>query len=82
MAHGFRFNLVDDQISVLAVVSEGWIAAHPHAFLLGGGDLVADALAGDLALELREETKETPYLSNTSTIFAKSDKARVSRSTL
>ncbi len=38
----------------VGVVSEGWIAAHPHAFFLGGGDLVADALAGDLALELRE----------------------------
>src|SRR6266851_2911473 len=29
-------------------------AAHPHPFLLRGGDLVADALADDLALELRE----------------------------
>ena len=36
------------------VVAEGQGAAHPHAARLGGGDLVADALAGDLALELRE----------------------------
>src|SRR5215510_1918662 len=28
--------------------------AHPHPFLLRGGDLVADALADNLALELRE----------------------------
>ena len=28
--------------------------AHPHALGLRGSDLVADALAGDLALELRE----------------------------
>jgi hypothetical protein len=30
------------------------VAAHPHAFPLRGGDLVANALAGDLSLELRE----------------------------
>ena len=30
-------------------------SAHPHAFGLAGGDLVADALAGDFAFELRED---------------------------
>ena len=49
---GFRF--VDDELLVLDVVAEGRLAAHPQALLLRGGDLVADALARDLALELRE----------------------------
>ena len=35
-------------------VAERRCTAHPHALGLGGGDLVADALGGDLALELRE----------------------------
>ena len=37
-------------------IAERHRAAHPHALLLGGRDLVADALAGDLALELGEAT--------------------------
>ena len=36
------------------VVAERRQAAHPHALPLRGGDLVADPLAGDLALELGE----------------------------
>ena len=36
------------------IVAERRIAAHPDALLLGGGELVPDALAGDLALELGE----------------------------
>ena len=36
------------------VVAERQRAAHPHALALGGRDLVADALARDLALELGE----------------------------
>jgi hypothetical protein len=39
---------------VLDPISEGNDAAHPDALLLGGGDLVPDPLAGDLALELGE----------------------------
>lgn len=31
---------------------------HPHALLLGRRDLVADALGGDLALELGEGEKD------------------------
>jgi hypothetical protein len=44
--------LTDDQFAVLDVVAERHIAAHPHALGLRRGDLVANALAGDLALEL------------------------------
>src|SRR5207237_1355127 len=43
-----------DQLVVAAPVSEGRHAAHPHALFLRGGNLVADALARDLALELCE----------------------------
>src|ERR1700693_5274435 len=42
------------ELAVPPLVSERRHPAHPHALLLRGGDLVADALAGDLALELRE----------------------------
>src|SRR5580700_115330 len=33
-------------------------AAHPHALFLGGGDLVADAFAGDFPLELGERQED------------------------
>ena len=49
-----RFGLVDDQLPVLDVVAERRPAAHPHALLAGGRELVPDALADDLALELGE----------------------------
>ena len=51
------FGLVDDERTRALggeVVAERHVATHPHALRLGGGDLVADALAGDLALELCE----------------------------
>jgi hypothetical protein len=48
----FGFRLVDDEFSVLDVIAERGPAAHPQPFLLRGGDLVADAFARDLALEL------------------------------
>src|SRR5882762_6207496 len=51
---GFGFARDDDQLMVSAPVTEGRHPTHPHAFLLRGGDLVADALSGDLALELGE----------------------------
>ena len=35
-------------------ITERWDATHPHPFSFRGGDLVADAFADDLALELRE----------------------------
>jgi len=48
------FLRIDDQFSLVEVVAERHMAAHPHTFALGGGDLVADSFAGDLTLELRE----------------------------
>ena len=36
-------------------------AAHPHPLALGGGDLVADALAGDLALKLGEGQQDVEH---------------------
>src|SRR4029077_2782639 len=53
-AHGFRLALDDDEPAVLCPIPERRHAPHPHPFLLRGGDLVADALADDLALELCE----------------------------
>src|SRR5207302_4405699 len=53
-AHGLGFGRVDDERALARVIAERHIAAHPQAFLLRGGDLVTDAFAGDLALELRK----------------------------
>src|SRR4029077_11967685 len=53
-AHGFRLALDDDELAVLRLITERRRAAPPTPLLLRGGDLVADALADDLALELRE----------------------------
>ena len=50
--------LVDDELAVFDVVAERGLTAHPHALLLGGRDLVADALAGDLALELGKRQED------------------------
>src|SRR5438132_5478520 len=57
-AHGFRLAVDDDQLAVARLVPERRHAAHPHPFLLRGGDLVADALADDLALELDPPRRE------------------------
>ena len=46
------FSLVDNERAVFSVISNGHPAAHPHSLLLGSGNLVADPLAGHLALEL------------------------------
>ena len=53
---GVRF--VDDELAVLDVVAERHEAAHPHALLAGGRELVADALADHLALELGERQQD------------------------
>src|SRR6266446_5630911 len=53
-AHGFRLAFDDDELAVLCPIPEWRHAPHPHPPSLRGGDLVADALADDLALELRE----------------------------
>src|SRR6266851_5538366 len=52
VTHHLGLALDDDQLSVHDRVAERRHAAHPHAFLLRSGNLVADALARDLALEL------------------------------
>ncbi len=44
-------------------VTQGRDAAHPHPLALGGGDLVADALAGDLALKLGEGQQHVQHQS-------------------
>ena len=51
---GRGLGLVDDQLAVLDLVAERDEAAHPHALPAGGRELVADALADHLALELGE----------------------------
>jgi len=57
-AHGFGFGFVDDQFSVFHVIAQGHRPAHPHAFFARGRNLVADALAGNLALELGKAEKD------------------------
>ena len=54
VAHGRRFRFVDGEFAFLDVVAERGQSAHPHALFLGRGDLVADSLSRDLALELGE----------------------------
>jgi hypothetical protein len=54
MAHGFRLTVHDDEPVVPNLIAERRHAAHPHPLLFRGGDLVADAFTGDLALELSE----------------------------
>ena len=44
--------LVDGDLAILGVVAERHHAADPQSLALGGGDLVADTLGGDLPLEL------------------------------
>ena len=50
------FGGIDDQPPLANVIAQRRHAAHPHALALGGSDLVADALAGHLALELAKES--------------------------
>ena len=49
-----RLIFIDNQLLIHGIVSERRKAAHPHVLLLGGSDLVADALSRNLALELGE----------------------------
>src|SRR5215813_1476610 len=52
-AHDFRLAVDDDQLAVQHPIPERRHAAHPHPLLFRSSNLVADALADDLALELR-----------------------------
>src|SRR5215475_12770262 len=53
-AHNLRVAVDDDELAVLRPITERRHPAHPHPLLFRSGDLVADALADELALELRE----------------------------
>src|SRR6266404_8631406 len=54
--HGLGF--IDGEGAIVSVVADGYPAPHPHSLLLGSGDLVADPLACDFALELRKGQKD------------------------
>src|ERR1700758_3426715 len=51
-AHGFRLAFDDDELAVLCPIPEWRHPAHPHPLPFRRGDLVADTLPDDLALEL------------------------------
>src|SRR6266436_6517213 len=51
-ANSLRLGRVDNERALARVIAEWHVAAHPHALLLRGANLVADPFAGDLALEL------------------------------
>src|SRR5438067_1239839 len=73
----------NEQLVVSALVSERRDAAHPHPLLLRGGDLVADTLAGDLALELRKGQQniegQTPHRRRRVELLRDRNKGRASR---
>src|SRR5882724_4117966 len=48
----FGLAFIDDQLPVDRIVAERHVTAHPHAPPFRRGNLVANALAGDLPLEL------------------------------
>jgi hypothetical protein len=49
---GRRLRLIHGQFAVLDIIAERHVRAHPYALAFRRRDLVADALASDLALEL------------------------------
>src|SRR6516162_8147224 len=53
-AYEFCLAVDDDELAVLRPIPEWRHPAHPHPLPFRGGDLVADALADDLALKLRK----------------------------
>jgi hypothetical protein len=57
-ANSIGLGRVHGQLAILDLVPQRGDPAHPHALALGGCDLVADALAGDLALELGERQED------------------------
>ena len=50
--HPFSLVRHDNKLTILQRIAKGEGAAHPNPLALGGGNLVADTLGGDLALEL------------------------------
>ena len=54
MPDGLGLGRNDRDLSILGLVTQGNHTADPKALAFGGPDLVADALGGDLALELGE----------------------------
>src|SRR5438128_122977 len=54
LPHPRSLRFVDDQTLLVRDVADRRDPAHPHPLAFRGGDLVADALSGDLALKLRE----------------------------
>ena len=61
----FRFLSTIEKLAILEFVAKRHHATDPEPFALGGGDLVADALGRDLALELGEGQqhveRQTPH---------------------
>src|SRR5215472_16094306 len=57
-ANGLRLAVNDEELAVLCPIPERGDAAHPHPLPFRRGDLVADALADDLALELRKRQQD------------------------
>jgi hypothetical protein len=51
MSDDYSFGLVYDKSALANLITERDAAAKPDALALGGGDLVADALANHFALE-------------------------------
>jgi hypothetical protein len=78
-----RLRLIHGQLALLDVVTERHIAAHPHALLLRGRNFVADALAGDLALELGEGEqhveRQTPHRGRRIELLRHRHKGRIVR---
>ena len=54
MPNRLCFLAIDDKLAVDVVVPQGDDATHPHAFLLRGGDFVADTFACDFPFKLGE----------------------------
>ncbi|MES2494342.1 MAG: hypothetical protein V4579_13825 [Pseudomonadota bacterium] len=52
------FGLVDHQLAVDDIVPHRHESAHPNALRAAGSELVADAFAGDLAIELGERQQD------------------------
>src|SRR5829696_5817646 len=52
VADPFRLMVIRHELFVMDIVPEGNRPTHAHAFLFGSGDLVPDAFARDLPLEL------------------------------